>query len=286
MLLPPRFCEGCMAITEVKLQHCFALTQRRLAMETLPRLMLQFVLPVICQEDSLPQWIQLTRPRLNLKNHTHNFWSTCSKTLDLRHPKTKSEEKCTHEHSCVSILHAQCHINARSSVFHDHYPMRPIIFEACFHSRGSPRAQFEGPDPHRTLGARWFGDQPVRVRRFGLLEVFNPFNSKNWMVNTSTLRKILLPRLSMLQKSPNPRITSRSQLPSTPVVRRDCLARALPRRLGNLRDVAEDVASFAPQISRITVLGWGNLPNPSDPKGQSTWWCMVLKETKKWKMVR
>jgi len=58
---------------EVKLQHCFALTQRRLAMETLPRLMLQFVLPVICQEDSLPQWIQLTRPRLNLKNHTHNF---------------------------------------------------------------------------------------------------------------------------------------------------------------------------------------------------------------------
>ena len=105
-------------------------------------------------------------------------------------------------------------------------------------------------------------------------------------VNTSTLRKILLPRLSMLQKSPNPRITSRSQLPSTPVVRRDCLARALPRRLGNLQDVAEDVASFAPQISRITVLGWGNLPNPSDPKGQSTWWCMVLKETKKWKMVR
>mmetsp|Transcript_13732 Transcript_13732/g.23555 ORF Transcript_13732/g.23555 Transcript_13732/m.23555 type:complete len:206 (-) Transcript_13732:3-620(-) len=121
-----------MAIAEVKLQHCFALTQRRLAMETLPRLMLQFVLPVICQEDSL-------------------------------------------------------HINARSSVFHDHYPMRPVIFEACFHSRGSPRAQFEGPDP------------------------------------------------------------------STPVVRRDCLARALPRRLGNMQDVAEDVASFAPQISGITV---------------------------------
>ena len=60
-----------MAIAEVKLQHCFALTQRCLAMETLPRLMLQFVLPVICQEDSLPQWIQLSQPRLNLKNHTH-----------------------------------------------------------------------------------------------------------------------------------------------------------------------------------------------------------------------
>jgi len=77
-------------------------------------------------------------------------------------------------------------------------------------------------------------------------------------------------------KSPNPRITSRSQLPSTPVVRRDCLARALPRRLGNLQDVAKDVASFAPQISRITVLG-GNLPNPSDPKGQSTWWVHGVK---------
>ena len=163
--------------------------------------------------------------------------------------------------------------------------MRPIIFEACFHSRGSPRAQFEGPDPHRTLGARWFGDQPVRVRRFGLLEVFNPFNSKNWMVNTSTLRKILLPRLSMLQNLPIPgslRVPSfRPRQLSGGTAWRERFrgvwgtCRMLPKMWRALRRKFPASRSWE-----------GTYPTHPIPRASPLGGCMVLKETKKWKMVR
>ena len=44
-------------------------------------------------------------------------------------------------------LSSECHINTRSSVFHDDYPMRPVIFKARFDGGRSPRAQSKGPNP-------------------------------------------------------------------------------------------------------------------------------------------